>query len=222
MNYSCLKFEYPLYLLEVFCILSGIFNDSSDKKSYLVGGCVRDILLNKNPKDFDVVTNIPIENVITEFSNNGWKVSEAGKQFLVCIISKNGNSIEIANFRNDLTYIDGRRPEGVEIGTIEEDANRRDTTINALYLDPYTSEILDPTNNGLLDLKNKIIRMNGKAEDRIKEDLLRIMRVYRFASVLKFEIDKKTLIACRKHFNEMMIKIPGERIKNEIEKIVGI
>lgn len=222
MNYSGLKFEYPLYLLEVFCILSGIYNNDKKEESYLVGGCVRDILLNKNPKDFDVVTNIPIENVITEFSNNGWKVSEAGKQFLVCIISKNGNSIEIANFRNDLTYIDGRRPEGIEIGTIEEDANRRDTTINALYLDPYTSEILDPTGKGLLDLKNKIIRMNGKAEDRIKEDLLRIMRVYRFASVLKFEIDKKTLIACRKHFNEMMIKIPGERIKNEIEKIVGI
>ena len=180
---------------------------------------IRDFLEHKKSNDSSIEL---IENVITEFSNNGWKVSEAGKQFLVCIISKNGNSIEIANFRNDLTYIDGRRPEGVEIGTIEEDANRRDTTINALYLDPYTSEILDPTGKGLLDLKNKIIRMNGKAEDRIKEDLLRIMRVYRFASVLKFEIDKKTLIACRKHFNEMMIKIPGERIKNEIEKIVGI
>ena len=154
MNYSGLKFEYPLYLLEVFCILSGIYNDDKKEESYLVGGCVRDILLNKIPKDFDVVTNIPIENVITEFSNNGWKVSEAGKQFLVCIISKNGISIEIANFRNDLTYIDGRRPEAVEIGTIEEDSRRRDISINSLYLNPFTDEMVHVELDMPEDMKN--------------------------------------------------------------------
>jgi tRNA nucleotidyltransferase/poly(A) polymerase len=203
MNYSDLKFEYPLYLLEVFCILSGIYNNDKKEESYLVGGCVRDILLNKNPKDFDVVTNIPIENVITEFSNNGWKVSEAGKQFLVCIISKNGISIEIANFRNDLTYIDGRRPEAVEIGTIEDDWKLRDITINALYCNPFTGEILDPSKKGLLDLNNKIIRLCNN-QKTLTNDYLRIMRIYRFAIQYKFNIDKNTLTLCRKLFDKML------------------
>lgn len=212
-----MNFEFPLYLLEVFSLLK--YNGN---KSYLVGGCVRDILLKKNPKDFDVVTDVPIETVISIFKDNGWKVQEAGQQFLVCILSKNANSIEIANFRNDSTYIDGRRPESVSIGTIEEDAERRDISINSLYLDPYTSTIIDPTGKGLCDIHNKLIRMNGNPEKRLKEDLLRIMRVYRFASTLGFEIEKKTLTSCRKNFNDMKEKIPGERIKNEIEKMVGI
>ena len=219
MNYSGLKFEYPLYLLEVFCILSGIYNDDKKEESYLVGGCVRDILLNKIPKDFDVVTNIPIENVITEFSNNGWKVSEAGKQFLVCIISKNGISIEIANFRNDLTYIDGRRPEAVEIGTIEDDWKLRDITINALYCNPFTGEILDPSKKGLLDLKNKIIRLCNN-QKTLTNDYLRIMRIYRFAIQYKFNIDKNTLTLCRKLFDKMIKESSSERIRSELDKLL--
>lgn len=209
--------EFPLYLLEVFSILK-----AHSDKNYLVGGCVRDILLNKTPNDFDVVTDVPIVDIISLFKDNGWKVQEAGQQFLVCILSKNGNSIEIANFRNDSTYIDGRRPESVSIGTIEEDAERRDISINSLYLNPYNGEIIDPTGNGLSDISNKIIRMNGNPEKRLKEDLLRIMRVYRFSAQFGFTIEKKTLSSCRKHFNEMSKKIPPERIKNEVEKIAHI
>lgn len=209
--------NYPLELLEIMIQLS-----SKSNNNFLVGGCVRDLLLDKNPHDFDIVTDIPIDTIIEMFKENGWKINEAGKQFLVLILSKNGQQFEIANYRNDGTYIDGRRPESVNIATIDEDAMRRDISINSLYYNPFNGDIVDPTNNGLDDIKNKVIRMNGRAEHRIKEDLLRIIRVYRFSNQLGFTIDKKTLVACRRNFNDMIAKTPGERIKNEIEKMCNL
>jgi tRNA nucleotidyltransferase/poly(A) polymerase len=187
--------------------------------AYIVGGCVRDICVRKNPKDFDVVVDINPEIFVHELKDNGWKVTEAGQNFLVTIASKNCEQFEIAQFRKDGEYIDGRHPEFVEPGDIHTDSRRRDTTVNALYMDPFTEQIIDPTKMGLKDLESKVIRMNGRAEDRIKEDLLRIMRVYRFANQLGFKIESKTLKACRKYFAEMQSKIPAERIKNEIEKM---
>ena len=92
---------------------------------------------------------------------------------------------EVTEWSDEL-WSDGRRPDSVQVGTIEEDAMRRDFTINSLYLNPWTGEIHDPTGRGLEDLKNRIIRFNGKASDRIKEDYLRIFRAYRFASQLGF------------------------------------
>lgn len=201
-------------LLEVFLHLKN-FNSTS----YLVGGCVRDMLLNKKPKDFDIVTDCNLDLLTNILKDNGWKVDEAGKQFLVTIISKDGYNYEVCNFRKDGTYTDGRRPDSVEIGDIFSDSERRDLTINALYYDPFASVYLDPTKKGLDDIKNKIIRLNGNPNKRIEEDLLRIMRVYRFSNQLGFEIDKNTLKACRRNFNEMALKIPPERIKNEVEKM---
>lgn len=201
-------------LLEIFLHINAL-----NSQAYIVGGCVRDILLNKNVNDYDVVTNCNLDLLNFELIKNDWKIVEAGKQFLVTIVSKNGFDYEISNFRKDGTYSDGRRPDFVEIGDINSDQQRRDLTINALYMCPYTKEILDPSNMGLSDIKNKIIRMNGNPEERIREDLLRIMRVYRFSNVLGFTIDKRTLKACRKNFNKMVEKIPPERIKNEIEKM---
>ena len=84
---------------------------------------------------------------------------------------------------------------------------------------PYTKEILDPTKKGLSDIQNRLIRMNGRADDRIKEDKLRIMRVYRFSNQLGFKIEKRTLKACRKYFNDMYSQVSPERVKNEIEKM---
>ena len=202
-------------LLEIFTHLK--YQNAS---SYLVGGCVRDYLIGKTPKDFDIVTDCPIETLIPILEDNNWKINEAGKQFFVLIASKGNEQYEIANFRKDGTYIDGRRPSSVDIGSIQDDATRRDLSINSLYYNPYVDEILDPTSNGLDDIKNKLIRMNGKPESRIKEDLLRIMRVYRFSKQLGFEIHKKTLVACRTHFSEMTKTIPGERIMSEVEKMV--
>lgn len=180
---------------------------------------MRDIQLKKSPKDFDVVTNIDLDEISRVLSNNGWTIDEAGKQFFVLIASKNGQQFEIALFRKDGTYTDGRRPDSVQVGTIEEDALRRDFTINSLYLNPWTGEIHDPTGRGLEDLKNRIIRFNGKAAERIKEDYLRIFRAYRFSSQLGFELERKTLKACRTHFETACKTISGQRILIEVEKM---
>ena len=189
-------------------------------ETYLVGGCVRDMQLGKNPKDFDIVVDSSLENITKELRDNDWKIDEAGLNFLVTIASKNGHQFEIAMFRKDGTYVDGRRPESVEAGTMMDDALRRDFTINALYYDPFTDEVLDPTGRGLMDLRDKMIRFNGKPKDRITEDLLRIMRCYRFSAVLGFEIESKALKICRTYFNEMCSKISGERIRLEVEKMI--
>ena len=138
------------------------------KSVYLVGGCVRDMHLNKVPHDFDVVISDSLEEVTKALKENGWKIDEAGLNFLVTLATKNSFQVEIALFRKDGTYTDGRRPDSVEHGTIEEDAERRDFTINSLYYDPFTDEVLDPTGKGLSDLKNKIIRFNGRPKDRVK------------------------------------------------------
>lgn len=201
-------------LLEIFLHIKAL-----NSQAYIVGGCVRDILLNKNVNDYDVVTNCNLDLLNFELIKNDWKIVEAGKQFLVTIVSKNGFDYEISNFRKDGTYTDGRRPDFVEIGDINSDSERRDLTINALYMCPFTKEILDPTKKGLSDIKNRLIRMNGRADDRIKEDKLRIMRVYRFSNQLTFKIEKRTLKACRKYFNDMYAQVSAERVKNEIEKM---
>ena len=124
---------------------------------------------------------------------------------------------EVTEWSDEL-WSDGRRPDSVQVGTIEEDAMRRDFTINSLYLNPWTGEIHDPTGRGLEDLKNRIIRFNGKASDRIKEDFLRVFRAYRQAYTLNFTIEKNTLKNMRRYFKEACEKLPPERIRTEIEK----
>lgn len=209
--------EYNNTILQLFLILNNL-----SKNTFLVGGCVRDILLNKSPKDFDIVTDIPIDDIIKNLKENDWVVKETGKQFLITVASKNGQQFEIALFRKDSSHTDGRRPDSVSIGTIEEDAMRRDFTINSLYLNPWTGDILDPTGRGLEDLKNRVIRFNGKAAERIKEDYLRVFRAYRFASTLGFNIENKTLKACRSNFKTACKSISSQRILVEVEKMSGI
>ena len=119
---------------------------------------------------------------------------------------------------SDQLISDGRRPDFVQVGTMEEDALRRDFTINSLYLDPWTGEFYDPTGKGFKDIEDKVIRFNGKAVERIKEDFLRIFRAYRQACALGFTIEKNTLKNMRKYFNEACQKLPPERIRTEIEK----
>jgi tRNA nucleotidyltransferase/poly(A) polymerase len=189
------------------------------KNNYLVGGCVRDYLLHVEPKDFDIVTDITYNVLEKDFANAGWKVSTNGKAFLVLNISKNGRQYEIANFRKDGVYKDGRRPESVEVGTIDEDAARRDFTINALYFDVNTFEMTDPTGKGQSDIQKKILRFIGRPEDRIKEDYLRIFRFYRFAAK-GFKPDPKSLRAVREHFTEAYPKITAERVRAELEKMI--
>ena len=130
----------------------------------------------------------------------------------------NPSLYEVTEWSDEL-WSDRRRPDSVQIGTILEDAQRRDFTINALYYNPWNGLVIDPTEKGLLDLQAKTIRFNGKAENRVKEDLLRIFRAYRFASQLNFEIDKKSLKACRTYFEDACKQVSSQRILIEVEKM---
>lgn len=197
-----------------------ILNSFSDN-SCLVGGCVRDILMDKTPKDFDFVTDIDYNKLTEIFTEAGFDVKEAGEQFLVCIVSKNGKQMEIVNYRKDGTYVDGRRPEAVEIGTLQEDAERRDFTVNALYFNLKTNQIVDPTGKGLADINDRVLRFIGRAKDRIEEDKLRVFRFYRFLTK-GFTPNPKCLRTVRTYFNQACTETAGERIRNEVEKIVGV
>lgn len=197
-----------------------LIRDTSPK-TYLVGGCVRDMLLGKTPKDYDIVTTANIE-VLNEdcdrFRSNGWSVDYVGQHFGVYIFSKDGRQFDVANFRKDIGG-DGRRPESTVIGTIEEDAARRDFTVNSIYYEPFSGQYIDP-NGGIKDLKAKTLKFIGKPHDRIKEDYLRVFRFYRFLAKLGFEGHSKSLKACREMFNEAYQKTTPERVRMEIERMI--
>lgn len=206
-------------LLQVFIIL-----DFYSRRNYLVGGCVRDSILGLTPKDFDIVTDVPMDTIEAVFQENGWKVDRTGDVFLVLNISKYGRQYEIANFRSDGKTSDGRRPETVEISDIYSDAKRRDFTVNSIYYNPMTDEYSDPISevshqSGLKDIKEKTLRFVGNPKERIKEDYLRVFRFYRFLKK-GFNPDKKSLKACREMFNEAYLKTTPERVRVEIERIV--
>ena len=163
-------------LLQIFMILRGF-----SQNNYLVGGCVRDSLIGREPKDFDIVTDVHMDTIEAAFIDNGWTVDSVGKHFLVLFSSKNGVQYEIANFRKDVGFSDGRRPDEAIIGDLTTDAARRDFTVNSIYYDPINGSYLDP-NKGMKDAEERILRFIGKPQDRIREDYLRIFRFYRFLS----------------------------------------
>lgn len=202
-----------LALLEIMTIIR---NKSTN--TYLVGGCVRDSLLGKKPKDFDIVTDASIEDLKQDLIASGWELKGVGDHFLVNVVSKNGNMFEIANFRKEMGFSDGRRPDKVEIGTLEEDAARRDFTINSIYYDPFSEQYIDP-NGGINDLKAKILAFVGNPKDRIREDYLRIWRAFRFKSQMGFKFDKKTEKALREYFKEGYINSNPQRVLQELIKI---
>lgn len=195
-----------------------MFIREASEKTYLVGGCVRDMLLGKTPKDYDIVTTANMEYVRQHLSMNGWKVDTVGDHFMVYAVSKDGQQFEVANFRKDVGS-DGRRPESVLIGTLEEDAARRDFTVNSIYYDPFSGSFIDP-NNGRKDIQDRVLRFIGRPHDRIKEDYLRVFRFYRFLAKLGFEGHPKSLRACREMFNEAYSKTTPERVRMEIERMV--
>lgn len=211
-----MRINFKINIPEDIHIISWIFKNNG-YELMLVGGCVRDSFLNESVKDYDLVTNAIPDKIIELLKDEPivTNIIETGKQFgVVNVITENGE-YEIATFRSDGEYSDNRRPDSVVFGTIEQDCLRRDLTINALYYDLETNEIIDLV-GGLDDLKNKIIRTVGKAEDRIKEDGLRSMRIIRFAARFSSLIDVETdkvLIS-----NPNLIKISKERIRDEFIK----
>ena len=183
-------------------------------QALLAGGCVRDALLAKEPKDYDVATDATPEKVVALFPG----AQTVGAHFGVVIVRRDGHHIEVATFRKDGTYSDGRRPDCVEFSTAEEDAQRRDFTVNGLFEDPLKGEIIDYV-GGKADLESKVLRAIGDPEARFSEDQLRLMRAVRFATVLGFDIEAKTWSAvCR--LSPKISTVSIERLRDEFSKIM--
>ena len=179
------------------------------KQLYVVGGAVRDAILGKSPKDFDLTTDAKPDEVLDIAKQGGFKSVEVGKQFGVVIIGGH----EIATFRKDIGK--GRRPDSVDFTDIKGDVKRRDLTINALFYDIGKKQIVDLV-GGIADLKKKKIRTVGKAEDRFDEDPLRKLRAVRFAGSVGGKMTKDTWSALKK--NSDISGVSAERIRDEFIK----
>lgn len=180
----------------------------------LAGGCVRDGLLGKEPKDYDVATSARPEQVIQLFP----KAQTVGAHFGVVVVKKGEHQIEIATFRSDGEYLDGRRPESVTFSSPEEDAQRRDFTVNGLFENPLTGEIIDYV-GGRADLKAGILRAIGDPVKRFEEDQLRLMRAVRFATVLGYEIEAGTWAAIQQLCGRIQ-SVSIERLREEFTRTI--
>ena len=180
--------------------------------AYFAGGAVRDRLLGRAPKDYDIATNALPEQIEELFP----KTVAVGKAFGVIMVVQNGVETEVATFRKDIGYQDGRRPDSVHFCGAEEDAIRRDFTINGMFYDPVEDRMIDFV-GGQADLENKLIRAIGDPEKRFAEDHLRMLRAVRFAHTLGFAIDPATREAIKAHAPDLA-KISMERIENEFSR----
>ena len=184
-------------------------------QALLAGGCVRDLLMNREPNDFDIATDATPDQVEALFP----QALTVGKQFGVTILPfPGGFNLEVATFREDLEYKDGRRPEGVKFSSPEKDAQRRDFTVNALFMEPGSQKVIDFV-GGQADIQRKIIRTVGKPEQRFEEDKLRLLRAVRFTSQLGFTIASDTLSAIIMLAPEAAV-VSRERIRDEIVKLL--
>jgi tRNA nucleotidyltransferase/poly(A) polymerase len=182
--------------------------------AYFAGGCVRDALLGFAPKDIDVATDAHPDQVQKLFS----RTIPVGAKFGVIRVLENGCEFEVATFRSDGVYLDGRRPETVTFSSAEEDAQRRDFTINGMFYDPAVSAIIDYV-GGQADLEKKLIRAIGDPGVRFAEDRLRMLRAVRFAATLNFVIEAETWSALQRDAIEINAVSP-ERIRDELMKIL--
>lgn len=188
--------------------------------AYLVGGCVRDILLGREPADFDVSTDATPDRVRKLFPRS----LGVGAQFGVIIVlddehEEASSQVEVATFRSDIGYSDGRHPDSVVYASsAQEDVKRRDFTINALLLDPATGDVLDYV-GGRDDLKAGIIRAIGRAEDRFREDKLRMVRGVRFAARFRYALEAHTFSAIAK-LSDQISQVSPERLRDELTKLL--
>jgi poly(A) polymerase len=181
--------------------------------AYFAGGCVRDLVRGLAPKDFDVATDAPPEAVQKIFPHT----YAVGAKFGVVVVVENGMNFEVATFRSDDAYVDGRRPVAVHFSSPKEDAKRRDFTINGMFFDPAKNEVIDFV-GGRADIEAKLVRAIGDPAQRFSEDRLRMLRAVRFAALLDFRIDHQTwdaLVANAASINE----ISAERIREELVRI---
>jgi len=182
--------------------------------AYFAGGCVRDRLLGQEPDDFDIATDATAERVQALFP----RTVPVGAQFGVILVLVDGEAFEVATFRADALYIDGRHPTSVRFSSPEEDAQRRDFTINGMFLDPASERVIDYV-GGRDDLTAGIIRAIGDASARIREDRLRMLRAIRFAARFGYVIDTPTFEAIRTAADSIT-DIAWERIGDEIMRML--
>ncbi|MBV9618667.1 MAG: CCA tRNA nucleotidyltransferase [Verrucomicrobia bacterium] len=181
--------------------------------AYFAGGCVRDMVRDLAPKDFDVATDATPE-VVQKIFRNTYAV---GAKFGVIVVLENGINFEVATFRADGAYLDHRHPDKVRFSSPEEDAKRRDFTINGMFFDPEKDKVIDFV-GGRADLKAKLVRAIGDPVARFSEDRLRMLRAVRFATVLDYKIDDETWKALAQSAASIN-EISAERIRDELVKI---
>jgi poly(A) polymerase len=183
-------------------------------ESYLAGGCVRDMLLGKAPQDYDITTNAKPDDIVKIFP----KTVPVGAQFGVILVIVEGQPFEVASFRYDGPYLDGRRPAQVRYGSLEEDIFRRDFTINGMVYDPMAGQMIDLV-GGKSDLDSKLVRAIGNPRSRFEEDRLRMIRAVRFAASLDFTIESETFAAIGE-LAPSITQISWERIGEELTRIL--
>jgi poly(A) polymerase len=184
-------------------------------QAYLVGGCVRDLLLGVKPKDFDIATDARPDRIMDLFPNSG----RVGAHFGVVLVRDVFAQVEVATFRSDQEYEDGRRPSAVHFeDDPRQDVLRRDFTINGLLMDAASGQVLDYV-NGRADLESGTIRAIGDADARFREDHLRLLRAVRFAARLGFAIEPRTFAAMERH-HALIHRVSAERIRDELVRIL--
>ncbi|MEJ2649436.1 MAG: CCA tRNA nucleotidyltransferase [Sedimentisphaerales bacterium] len=189
--------------------------NKSGYEALLAGGCVRDMLLGRRASDYDVATNAHPNDVIKLFR----RTLKVGAKFGVVIVMLKNRKVEVATFRTETGYVDGRRPGTVHFSSAKEDASRRDFTVNGMFYDPLKKEVIDYV-DGQGDLKRKILRTIGNANERFSEDYLRMLRAVRFSTQLGFEIESSTWQAICANAKRIT-RISGERIAIELKVILA-
>jgi len=183
-------------------------------EAYLVGGCVRDMVMKIEPADYDIATSARPEEIVEIFP----RTESIGAQFGVVLVIFHGHPFEVATFRSDEAYIDGRRPTGVVFTDARQDVRRRDFTINGLLYDPISHEVIDYV-GGQADIRAKLVRAIGDARARFEEDKLRILRAVRFGARLGYEIERTTweaVVAMAPKIHQ----VSCERIREEVSRIL--
>lgn len=183
-------------------------------QALFAGGCVRDRLMGRRPKDYDIATSAGPDEVERLFP----RAIGVGKSFGVIRVRRAGHEYEVATFRRDHVYRDGRRPDGVTFSDAEQDARRRDFTVNALFQDPDTGEILDYV-GGCSDLAARVIRCVGEPRQRFQEDHLRLLRAVRLAETLGFAIHPDTYQAITE-CAPLLARVSAERVREELTRIL--
>lgn len=207
------KFKEAKIPEEVLTILDRLMNESP--ASYLVGGCTRDIILGEDVNDYDFVTDISYDRLKEVFPE--CKFKETGTEFLVFNLNYNGTDYEIANFRKDSkTSADSRRPDSVEVGTIEEDKNRRDFSTGNIY---WSTRELIISVQSVDDILDRKLRFVGNPEERLHEDLLRGWRFLRLAKTKNLTPDKDSLRAVRRNWEKIYNMSNPHRVMLELEKL---